>query len=209
MKRYILLSACLLFTACSTTTAVKVDSYSNYAAIPNGFSEKATFSIHPMHHTNPLFAQETTHKIRYSLEQRGYTVLEPEAAEYRLHFEVTPKTVSETILVDEKIPEPPEETWEWVKDENGKMEHKKFFKASYKIVKKPQIYTYSMEECSMSVYKAADSKNPIWRGTASCKVRNIDDLREHLDYLLTPLFTYFGSSTKRQITVNLKEKDLL
>lgn len=196
-----------LLAGCASTTSVKVDSYSDVVAIPQGFIEGSSFAILPLDHANPLFAQEAAQKIKYSLKRLGYFIADRDSADYHLSFDVSSKSISKTVMTQEKIEQPPELKTEWVKDKNGKWQEEKSFKTSYKLVDKPVVRTYHVQECSIQVFRKGDSL-PVWNGTTSCYIDNRDDLRERLDYLLTPLVNYFGASTQKQITLNLKEEDL-
>ncbi len=92
MRKHVL-SLLLLFTACTSSTAVRVDSYSDVSVIPKGFIEGTKFAIVPKFHPNELFAREIGQKIQSVLEQRGYEIVEREQADYFLNFEVDTKTV--------------------------------------------------------------------------------------------------------------------
>lgn len=189
---------------------ITISTYADYDLLPVGFSYGDTFAISKFDGKSNLLDKEIMKKIKFALQNRGYTVTDAKNAQYLFTFDYEMESEVRTEYIEKIVGTTTVAAAANAKkssdDKNSSSEasgtltttEKRMVPVDVRYYNKTMDVAVSWVDRSLS---DSDSKI-VW--TAQANIFNTDkDLRSSLNYLLAGIFEHFGKNTKRTVNFNV------
>lgn len=208
---FILTTVSFVIFSCARDSHLTTSTFVDTKTLPQGFAQGSSFALLPMQKDNQLFSKEVSQKIEKILEGKGYTVKNPDKADYYLLFNFGMTSSTGTINVPRYIPGGTEKKEGSIYGVGGSVQYQEQTQKAGSTVYVPQTYTFYTRGLLVAVYDAkiyrkTKKEEQVWQGF-SVSSGESDDLRQIIDYLLVSVFKYFGKNTYKNIETNINERD--
>ncbi|MCX5922088.1 MAG: DUF4136 domain-containing protein [Candidatus Dependentiae bacterium] len=216
-KQYsLLVSLIILLPGCAKNIRMSTTAYADKQAIPSGFARNKSFSVegslrvNDSKRENELQTKEVAQKLSIALQDKGYSIEQPENADYNIVFNYgyDKETVTNNVLT--YIPQESSKTFEYTQECDGDAQYNEKTHSSGIWAHVPVESTYYRKFLNLYVHEARPNRKNKQPKVWECKIRNCDedfDIRSYTDFFIVESMKWFGSNTQGTYSTSMSSKD--